>query len=161
MGEELKLLGNTEACIDEVENETATLISSSYGFETNNTTDCRINSWYQKTSKARKSAPLLRTLPPTHEAFTENVKRAHFQVATWYSTMNPHPPNLDPSFYGWVCEEISKILCPVGIPDGISPAPPEVLNLKPEVLNQQTLFFKETYMCFLESGLQCNVSMLW
>ena len=70
MGKELKLLENTEACIDEVVNETATLISSYYGFETNNMTDCRINSWYQKTSKARKSAPFLQTLPPTHEAFT-------------------------------------------------------------------------------------------
>ena len=43
-GKELKLLGNTEACIHEVENETATLISSCYGFETNNMTECRINS---------------------------------------------------------------------------------------------------------------------
>ena len=59
IGKELKLSGNTEACIDEFVNETATLISSCYGFETNNMTDCRINSWYQKTSKARKSAPLL------------------------------------------------------------------------------------------------------
>ena len=126
----LKLLGNTEACIDEVVNETATLISSCYGFETNNMTDYRINSWYQKTSKARKSAPLLQTLPPTHEAFRKNVKRAHFQVvATWYSTMNPHPPNNDPTFYGWVRDEIDKILCPVGIPYGISPALLENLNL--------------------------------
>ena len=45
MGKELKLLGNTEACIDKVVNETATLISSCYGFETNNMTDCRMNSW--------------------------------------------------------------------------------------------------------------------
>ena len=129
MRKELKLLGNTEACIDEVVNETATLISSYYGFETNNMTDCRINSWYQKTSKARKSAPFLQTLPPTHEAFRENIKCAHFQVATWYSTMNLHPPNLDPTFYGWVHDETNKILCPVGIPEGVLPAPAEVLNL--------------------------------
>ena len=59
------------------------------------------------------------------------MKRAHFQVATWYSTMNPHPPNLNPIFYGWVRDETNKILClcPVGIPEGISPVPPEVLNL--------------------------------
>ena len=43
--------------------------------------------------------------------------------------MNPHPPNLDPTFYGLVHDEISKILCRVGIPEGISPSPPEVLNL--------------------------------
>ena len=45
MGKELNLLGDT------------TLISSCYGFETNNITDYRINSWYQKTSKGRKFAP--------------------------------------------------------------------------------------------------------
>ena len=56
MGKELKLLGNTEACIDEIVNETATLISSCYEFKTSNMTNCRINSWYQKISKARKSA---------------------------------------------------------------------------------------------------------
>ena len=68
MGKELNLFGDT------------TLISSCYGFETNSITDYRINSWYQKTSKGRKFAPLLQTLPPTHEAFRANVKRAHFQV---------------------------------------------------------------------------------
>ena len=45
MGKEPKLLGNTEACTDEVVNENTTLISSCYGFETNNITDCRISSW--------------------------------------------------------------------------------------------------------------------
>ena len=64
MGKELKLLGNTEACIDQVVNETATLISSCYGLETNNMTDCRINSWYQKTSKARN---LLHFSEPYHQ----------------------------------------------------------------------------------------------
>ena len=98
-GEELKLLGNTATCIDGVVNETATLISSCYGFETKNMADCRINPWYQKTSKAIKPAPLIPTLPPTHEASRENVNRAHCQVATWYSTMNPHPPNLDPTLW--------------------------------------------------------------
>ena len=49
MGKELILSRRTEACIDEVVNETATLINSCYGFEPNNMTDCRINSLYQKT----------------------------------------------------------------------------------------------------------------
>ena len=120
------LLGCNKACRDEV--ETATLISSCYGFKKNNMSGCRINWWYQKTSKARKSSPLPWTLSPKHEAFRENVKCAHFQVATWYSTMNQHPSNLDSAFYRWVRGEIIKILHPVGIPQGISPAPPEVLN---------------------------------
>ena len=44
MGKDLELLGNTEACIDKVVNETTTLISSCYEFETNYMTDCRMNS---------------------------------------------------------------------------------------------------------------------
>ena len=43
--------------------------------------------------------------------------------------MNQHPPNLDPSFYGWMRDKIKKILCQVGLPEGTSPAPPEFLNL--------------------------------
>ena len=43
--------------------------------------------------------------------------------------MNQHLPNLDPIFYGKVRDEINKILCPIGISEIISPAPPEVLNL--------------------------------
>lgn len=44
MGKEQKLSGNTEACVAEILNETATLISSCYGFETNNMADCIIQS---------------------------------------------------------------------------------------------------------------------
>ena len=108
---------------------TVTLVSSCCGFDANHMTNFRINSWYQKPSKARKSAPVLRTLPPTHKEFGENVKRVHFRVATWYSTVNQHLPNLGPTFYGWVRDEINKTLCPVGLPEGISPPPPKVLSL--------------------------------
>ena len=45
------------------------------------------------------------------------------------SVADTHPPNLDPTFCGWVRDETNKILCPVGITEGISPAPAEVLNL--------------------------------
>ena len=43
--------------------------------------------------------------------------------------MNQHPPNLDPMFYGKVRDEINKILCPFGIPEIVSPAPPEILDI--------------------------------
>lgn len=65
----LELLGNTERYIGKVVNATAILISNCYGFETNDTTDCRINLWYQKTSKSRKYTPLLQTIPLMHETF--------------------------------------------------------------------------------------------
>lgn len=45
MAKELKLSRNTEACVAEILIETTTLISSCYGFETNNMADCVIQSF--------------------------------------------------------------------------------------------------------------------
>ena len=76
-----------------------------------NMTECRIQIWYNKTSKARKTAA----------PFAENVKCAHFQTATWLLTMSPDPPDGR--------EEVNRLLSPIGIPAGIPPAPLEVLKL--------------------------------
>ena len=108
--------------------EQATLfISDCYGFQSNSMTDCRIQSWYQKTSKARKTAPLLQTLPPTDEAFKENVKRAILQIRQWYATMEPNPP--DVNLYGRLKDTVNRILVAVSLPEGVSPAPDEILNM--------------------------------
>ena len=64
-------------------------------------TDCSIQLWIQKASRVRKSALPLKTLPPTDEAFTENVKRAILQIIIWYSTMEADPPDIDPTLYGY------------------------------------------------------------
>ena len=77
--EKSQLLGDAEACTDKIVNETVTFISPCYRFTTNNMASYRMNSWYQKALKARKSVPLLLILPPTHETFRENVKCAHFR----------------------------------------------------------------------------------
>ena len=77
MGKEHNLLGNTESYTRQVVKETASLISSRHGFKTDIITDCRMSLWYQKTSKARKSAPLLRILLPMQEAFKENIKERY------------------------------------------------------------------------------------
>ena len=99
-GKELKSLGDLEASTEDILVESALLISSCYGFESKDMTECRINSWKSRTSKARKTAPPLCSLPPTHETFSENVKRAHFQSAVWLSAMSPNPPHLDPLSMG-------------------------------------------------------------
>ena len=98
---ELKSLGDLEASTEDILVESALLISSCYGFESKGMTERRINFWKSRTSKARKTAPPLCSLPPTHETFSENVKRAHFQSAVSLSAMSPNPPNLDPTKYGW------------------------------------------------------------
>ena len=48
--------------------------------------------------------PKLASLPPTTEAFVENVKRAHLQTFIWKNALLFHPQKLDP-IAGWVKEE--------------------------------------------------------
>ena len=112
LAKELKLFGNTEACIDEL----VTLIQIAELID-------GIKKLCIK--KLQKPENLLELSKPYHQLmkhFGKNVKCAHIQVATWYSTVNQHPPNLDLTFYGLVRDEVNKILCPVDIPEGVSPA---------------------------------------
>ena len=95
--------------------EATTLVSDCYGYPDVSMTQCRIKVWHQKTSKARKKAPDLQSLPPTSEAFKENVKRAHLQAIVWYSTMEAESPAINFTDYGWNKDELNKVLAPVGL----------------------------------------------
>ena len=86
-------------------------------------------SWYTKTSRAKKTAPPLQSLPPTDESFKENVKRSHLQAMLLYATIKTDPLAVDPTLTGWRRDELNKVFVPVGLPDSIAAAPDEVLNL--------------------------------
>ena len=43
-------------------------------------------------------------------------------------TMDFHPPQFEPSMYGWSVDDKNKILVAVGIPDGIKACPDEILR---------------------------------
>ena len=59
--------------------------------------EIRVEMWSKKMGKKNiTAAPELKTVPPTSEAFKENVLRAHFQVAVWKSAPEQDPPSLDP-----------------------------------------------------------------
>ncbi|KAG0729036.1 hypothetical protein GWK47_031207 [Chionoecetes opilio] len=45
-----------------------------------------------KTGKGYTSTPKLDSLPPTSEAFEENVKRAHHQASIWRAVKDADPP---------------------------------------------------------------------
>ena len=59
------------------------------------------------------------TLPPTKEAFEQNVYRAHFQVAQWYRAVD----------YGWEADEINRSLNPRNMREGVPYAPDYILKL--------------------------------
>ena len=105
-------------------NELALLISASYGFEVADITDSRITSWYNKTSKPRKSVQGLRSLSPTQEAFAENTKRAHFQFAISLTTISLNLPNLNPNLNRWEQDELERVPQFIDIPFGVALVPP-------------------------------------
>ena len=104
-------------------------ISMCYG-QTNCSTmsETRLKVWLSKTGKGA-STPKLCTLPPTTEAFRENVKRAHNQALVWLSLEAQNPPELDAMEYGWVNDDQNKSLQPVTLPDEAELAPEMVLHL--------------------------------
>ena len=61
--------------------------------------------------KLQKPENLLKFSKPYHQRmkhFGENVKCAHFQVATWYSTVNQHPLILILHFMDWCVTKSTK-----------------------------------------------------
>ncbi|KAG1660059.1 Down syndrome cell adhesion molecule-like protein Dscam2 [Nymphon striatum] len=75
------------------------------------------------------TAPKLCALPPTTEAFKENVARVHLQVAIWLHALDQDPPSLELNEHGWSQEEGSNVHNPITVPADILLAPPELLKL--------------------------------
>lgn len=92
-------------------------------------TDARVKAWTTRTGrKTASKTPKLCSLPPTTEAFKENVKRAHYQCAIWRRALQD-PPNIDPTEYGWVKDKETRSLQPVTLPPSRQPAPDYILKL--------------------------------
>lgn len=92
-------------------------------------TEARQKMWLRKVGQSKACAPSLQTLPPTTEAFKENVARAQLQVAVWRNTLEPNPPAIDPTAYGWAKEQGSNSLTPTTIPENVPVAPMQLLKL--------------------------------
>ena len=75
------------------------------------------------------TAPKLCSLPPTTEAFEQNVRRAHHQVALWHSALSGDPPAPNSTEHGWEADDINRRLIPRNMADGVSYAPDHILKL--------------------------------
>ena len=124
-------LGDLNSSLDDVMKEATSFICTCYGSkQKEDLSEARIDLWSKKMGKKNiTAAPPLKTIPPTTEAFRENVLRAHIQIAVWRSALMPDPPSFDPSDYGWTREEATKTLTPRTLPQDVALAPPEVLKL--------------------------------
>ena len=64
--------------------------------------DCRQQQWACKiVIETSTSAPKLCSLPPTTVSFEQYFRRAHRQVALWYSALSGDEPALNAVEYGW------------------------------------------------------------
>ena len=63
------------------------------------------------------------------EAFEQNVRRAHHQVALCYSALGGDPPAMNAVEYGWESDDTNRRLIPRNMADGISYAPEHILKL--------------------------------
>ena len=129
-GYTLDKLGKPSETITEVTDQATAFMGACYGITTptSSMTKIRQKQWAQKTGKST-GAPKLCTLPPTTEAFEQNVRRAHHQVAHWYSALSGDPPNLSAVEHGWEADETNKCLIPRNMRDGVPYAPEDILKL--------------------------------
>jgi len=129
-GFELLAVGDIEAPFTAVMEQATTFISACYGMKkAKDMSETRLLVWGKKNGKGHTSSPKLCTLPPTKEAFTENVKRAHYQAILWRMLETSHPPALDPEEYGWMRDVKNKSLSPITVPDDVKLAPEYVLEM--------------------------------
>ncbi|KAG0718576.1 hypothetical protein GWK47_052177 [Chionoecetes opilio] len=123
--------GNPDMAMDEVVQEATHFVERCYGCESSEKmSSTRYEVWIGKTSKRKvTSIPKLKSLPPTSEAFEQNVKRAHYQVWIWKAALSKKPPDLLPTDFGWEKDEATKSLLPITVPEGAALAPPDVLKV--------------------------------
>ena len=126
----LNLVGEQSADFEEVLQQSTAFISACYGIhDASSMTASRIKVKMMKTGRrVATGMPKLCSLPPTNEAFQENVKRAHYVCCTWKMALQD-PPIMNPTEYGWVKDDISNSLQPTMLPPATKPAPDYILKL--------------------------------
>ena len=117
--------------MNDVVSEATSFISRCYGSQNDgDMSEMPFAVWSTKMANPKiTSAPKLKSLPPTSDAFAQHVNRAHYQTMIWKSSLSNAPPAAaDPVQYAWAKKEDNKLF-PVMLPDGVSPAPVEVLQI--------------------------------
>ena len=102
----LTYVGDTSRILSEVTAQATPFILACYGqTKCPSLTGARQKMWANKVGQSVVGEPKLASLPPTNEAFNENVARAHVQVAVWRNALQPDQPAIDPTAFGWSLEE--------------------------------------------------------
>ena len=130
----LDMLGRTDCDIAEIVQQATVFISLCYGpKDADDISAVRFEMWTMKMSSKRlTSAPELKMLAPTTQAFQLHVKRTHYQTALWTSALwksalEIEPPAIDPKDFGWTLDYASNILLPLPLPPDVPSAPDSVI----------------------------------
>ena len=123
-------MGSMDAPFHQVIEQATAFISACYGIQnSSDMSHTRLLAWGKKNGKGHTSAPNLAALPPTKEAFLENVKRAHFQSALWRNVDGRIPPAWDPENFGWDEDIPNRTLNPTTLPAHCKAAPDYILDM--------------------------------
>ena len=130
-GHHLSLLGQLGAAEASLISETTTFIAACYGSKVEgDMTTHRYQLWKSKMGNTKTtSAPKLKSLPPSHNAFVQHVHRAQYQAIIWESATQSDPPDLDPNQYGWHKDEDGTTLSPTTLPPGVYVVPINILQM--------------------------------
>ena len=92
--------------------------------------EARVSLWTTQIGKPGMTrVPKLASLPPTTEAFSENVKRAHLQTFIWKNALQLHPQELEVTDYGYMKDTSMKSLRPTTVPVDTPLAPSDILKM--------------------------------
>ena len=128
-GYALPAVGDVNADMEDVILQATSFVSACYGIKNSvDMTQTRLLVWGKKTGRGKITASHLCELPPTTEAFIQNIKRAHYQAIIWRN-IDIDPRNLDLECYGWKKDREKKISIPIMLPGNTPPAPNFILQL--------------------------------
>ena len=89
--------------MDCVQKEAVTFIAGCYGKCGSSMSDVCYQAWLTKVrTKSVRKMLTFQNLPPTTDAYAENVKLAHIQECIWKSVLGPDHAALNPTMCGWI-----------------------------------------------------------
>ena len=127
----LDMIGNIEADWSDVMKQATKFTAMCYGqSKVTSMSEARLGVWTAQIGKPGMTrAPKLSSLPPTTEAFSENVKRAHLQTFIWKNALQLQPQSLEATDYGWTKNMTMKSLKPTTVPVNTPLAPSNILKM--------------------------------
>lgn len=150
-------LGDLEVDLNSITDGATRFIAACYGSKCQGTmSEVRFSVWQSKTKQSQSRSFKLPSLPPTSEAFSLHVRRAHHQACIWRAAQDENPPALLATDYGWRADQSNKTLLPVALPADSLAAPINVLKLLCCSCKTSAACSEKRCSC-QRSGLACNL----